>query len=327
VGLNHSIIQLSNTNLLLDIMYREADLFQQINDLRNTRLAMEKHRLELKSILLDLDHKLSKQEREIQNDKFLKENNAISDEEYKTSLEEYEYLRDRRELTLETHYQDSLFRQVQISSLEGSVERMQSNLKIVRRKLENLLILAPISGQLTSLDAEIGQIKSPGTRIGQIDVLDCFILRCRIDEHYITRINKGLIGEINFSGTTYRIQVIKIYPEVKQGGFEIDMEFKDDEPAGIRRGQTFRIKLELGFPVEAVMISRGGFYQSTGGQWIYVLDEVGEYASKRSIQLGRQNSKSFEVLEGLEPGEQVITSSYDNYGTADKLIFKGQDKQ
>ena len=322
VETDQPILQVSNTNLLLDIMYREAELFQQINELRNTRLAMEKHRLDLQSILLDLDYQLSRQKRDIERVEALRKTDMISDEEFKQAKDEYNYLLDRRELTLETHRQDSVFRQVQIGSLEASVERMQSNLEIVRGKLDNLLIRAPIAGQLTSLDAEVGQLKAPGMRIGQIDVLESFILRCGIDEHYIARITKGLIGEFNFAGNAYRLQVIKVYPEVQEGRFEVDMEFTGEEPEGIRRGQTFRIKLELGIPAEAVMLPRGGFYQSTGGRWAFVLDDAGECAFKRPIRLGRQNTQMFEVLEGLEPGERVITSSYENFGNADKLILR-----
>jgi len=322
VETDQPILQVSNTNLLLDIMYREAELFQQINELRNTRLAMEKHRLDLQSILLDLDYQLSRQKRDIERVEALRKTDMISDEEFKQAKDEYNYLLDRRELTLETHRQDSVFRQVQIGSLEASVERMQSNLEIVRGKLDNLLIRAPIAGQLTSLDAEVGQLKAPGMRIGQIDVLESFILRCGIDEHYIARITKGLIGEFNFANNAYRLQVIKVYPEVQEGRFEVDMEFTGEEPEGIRRGQTFRIKLELGIPAEAVMLPRGGFYQSTGGRWAFVLDDAGECAFKRPIRLGRQNTQMFEVLEGLEPGERVITSSYENFGNADKLILR-----
>ena len=320
------ILRLSNTNLLLDIMYREAELFRQINELRNTRLAMEKHRLDLQGTLLDLDYQLSGQKRELKRIETLQKTNMISDEEFKQVNEEYHYLVNRRELTLETHRQDSVFRQVQIGSLEGSVERMQSNLEIVRGKLDNLLIRAPIAGQLTSLDAEVGQLKAPGTRLGQVDVFESFILRCTIDEHYIARIMKGLIGEFNFADNVYNLQVTKVYPEVSEGRFEVDMEFIDDEPKDIRRGQTFRIRLELGLPAEAVLLPRGGFYTSTGGRWVFVIDEAEEYAFKRDIRLGRQNMQVFEVLDGLEPGEQVITSTYDNFGDADKLILKNTKK-
>lgn len=326
VASGQSILQLSNTNLLLDIMYREAEVFQQINELRNTRLAMEKHRLDLQSTLLDLDYQLSRQRRENERVESLRKTNMISDEEFKQTKDEYNYLHDRRKLTLETHRQDSVYRQVQIAALEFSVKRMESNLEMVKGKLDNLQIRAPIAGQLTSLDAEVGQLKSPGMRIGQIDVMESFILRCEIDEHYIARITKGLIGEFNFTGNEYSLVVIKVYPEVKEGCFEVDMEFTGAEPKGIRRGQTFRIRLELGIPAEALMLPRGGFYQSTGGRWVFVLDIAGEYALKRTIQLGRQNTQVYEVLGGLEPGERVITSSYENFGNVDKIILKKTGK-
>jgi HlyD family secretion protein len=326
VEINQLILRLSNTNLLLDIMYREAELYQQINELRNTRLAMEKHRLDLQNTLLDIDYKLSKVKRNLERVETLQKKNMISDEEFKAARDDYNYLLDRRSLTLETHRQDSVYRQIQIGTLEVSVKRMQSNLEIVGGKLDNLLIRAPITGQLTSLNAEVGQLKSPGMRIGQIDVLESFILRCGIDEHYIVRIAKGLNGEFNFSGNEYRLEVIKVYPEVQDGSFEIDMGFMGAEPEGLRRGQTFRIRLELDAPAEAVMLPRGGFYQSTGGRWAFVMDEAGEYAFKRTIQLGRQNTQAFEVLEGLEPGERVIISSYENFGNVDKIILKKTNK-
>jgi len=320
------ILQLSNTNLLLDIMYREAALYQQINELRNTRLAMEKHRLDLQGTLLDLDYQLFGQKRELDRIETLRKTKMISDEEFKQVNEEYRYLVNRRELTLETHRQDSIFRQVQIGSLEGSVERMQSNVELVRGKLDNLLIRAPIAGQLTSLDAEVGQLKSSGMRIGQIDVLESFILRCTIDEHYIARIMKELIGEFSFANDVYKLHVIKVYPQVHEGRFEVDMGFIDDEPEGTRRGQTFRIRLELGIPVETVLLPRGGFYTSNGGRWVFVIDETGEFAFKRNIRLGRQNMQAFEVLDGLAPDERVITSAYENFGDADKLILKKTKK-
>ena len=316
------ILRISNTNLFLDIMYREADLFEQINGLRNTRLAMEQNRLELQSTLLDLDYQISKQKRNYERAGELVRNNMISGEEHIQANEEYQYLVARKLLTLDTYHQDSLFRLVQIESLESSVNRMQSNLEIVKQKLDNLTICAPITGQLTSLDADVGQSKSPGMRIGQIDVMDGFKVQCEIDEHYIARIAIGQAGNFRFAGSDYDLLVAKVYPQVRDGRFTVDMNFVGDEPGCIRHGQTLRINLELGDPAEAVILRRGGFYQGSGGRWVYVLSGSMEYAIKRNIKLGRQNSEVFEILDGLEPGEQVITSSYENFLNVDKLVLK-----
>jgi len=316
------ILKLANTNLLLDIMYREAQLFEQSNNLRNTRLLMEQNSLTLRRDLVDLNYQIQRQQKLYQRADELAQKNLISLQEYEQAKDQYDYLLKRKELTIETQKQDSVFRQVQIEQLEASLHRMQANLEIVKQKLENLILKAPISGQLTSLNAEIGESKSPGERLGQIDVLEGFKVRAEIDEHYIVRIELGRNGTFEFANKTYQIIVKKIYPEVRNGRFEVDLEFTDETPDGIRRGQTLHIKLELGDLSEGVLLARGGFYQKTGGQWVYVLNRTEDYATKRNIRLGRQNPQVFEVLEGLEPGEKVITSSYDNFGDMDKLILK-----
>lgn len=316
------ILKLDNTNLHLDIMYREAELFQQINNLRNTHLDMERTRLNLQTQLVELDFKLREAKRMFERNKMLFEKNLISRLEYEQSQDEYQYLARSRDLTIETHHQDSLFRVSQIQQLESSVNRMQENLEIIKTKLENLVIKAPITGQLTSLNAEIGESKSPGERLGQIDVLDSFKVRVDIDEHYIARIEIGKGGNFEFAGQSYDLEIRKIYPEVLNGRFGVDMYFTDEVPQGIRRGQTLHIRLALGDLSEAVLLARGGFYQKTGGQWVYVVDKSGDFAIRRPIRLGRQNPQHFEVLEGLQPGEQVITSSYDTFGDNDKLVLK-----
>ena len=316
------LIRFSNTNLYLDVMFREAQVFEQINNLRNTRLAMENSRLQLQGQLIEFNYQIKQQKRSYKRAKELVKKELISPEEYDQICDEYEYLIQRKDLTLETHKQDSIFRGVQIKQLEESVERMTANLKVVKQKLESLEIIAPTSGHLTSLNAEIGESKSAGERLGQIDILDGFKVRVGVDEHYIARINKGQSGEFDFAGKNYKLMIKKIYPEVLNGRFEVDMEFVDKEPENIRRGQTLHIRLALGDLSEAVLLARGGFYQKTGGQWVYVLDESGDMATKRSIKLGRMNPQYFEVLSGLEPGEKVITSSYDNFGENDKLILK-----
>lgn len=322
VTVGDKILRLDNTNLHLDIMYREAELFQQINNLRNTHLEMERTRLDLKRQVIQLEYQIGQQKRLFERSKELHAKKLISEQEFEERRDQYEYLHKSMELTFETYRQDSLFRQAQISQLETSVQRMQANLEIIKTKLENLTIRAPITGQLTSLTAEIGESKAPGERLGQIDVLDSFKIRVDIDEHYIARIEIGKTGNFDFAGSTYEVIIRKIFPEVLNGRFGVDMYFVDEIPQGIRRGQTLHIRLALGDLSEALLLARGGFYQKTGGQWVYVLDKSRDFARKRPIKLGRQNPQNFEVLEGLQPGEQVITSSYETFGENDKLILK-----
>jgi len=322
VNVGDTILKLSNTNLILDIMYREANLFEQSNNLRNTRLAMEQNRLDLKGQLLELDFEIRTQKRKFEQSKALFEKGLISKEEYELAADNYEYLKKTLELTIETQKQDSIFRAVQISQLEASVERIQRNLDIVKQNLENLYIKAPISGRLTSLNAEIGELKTSGERIGKIDVLEGFKVQADIDEHYIARIDNGLKGTFEITGTKYDLIIKKVDPEVREGRFRVDMDFVGDTPPDLRRGQTLRIRLELGDPADAILLARGGFDQKTGGRWVYVVDEAGDYAVRRDIKPGRQNPLVLEILEGLEPGEKVITSSYDNFGDIDKLVLK-----
>lgn len=317
-----SLLQLSNTNLQLDVMYREAQLFEQINNLRSTRLAMEEHRLTLRAQLVDLDYQIQRQQRLYERSQALLKQALISHQEYEQVKDEYEYVLNRKAVTLDTQHQDSLFRRVQIEQLEASVKRMQANLDVVKQNLENLTLTAPLTGQLTALHAEIGESKAPGQRLGQIDVLAGFKVRAGIDEHYIARITGGQPGDFDFAGATYKLVMKKVYPEVRDGKFETDLEFEGVAPQGLRRGQTVQIRLALGGLEEAMLIPRGGFYQKTGGQWVYVVDSSGATATKRPIKLGRQNPQVFEVLNGLEPGERVITSSYDNFGEMDKLVLK-----
>jgi HlyD family secretion protein len=316
------ILKLANTNLLLDIMWRESEVYDAENRLRTTRLQIEQNSLSLRSQLIDLEYNIQLQKRAYQRAEKLLKAQLISQEEFENTRDQYFFSEKKRDIIIETQKKDSLFRQTQINQLEISLNRMKSNLEIVKQKQDNLVIRAPINGHLTSLNAEIGEIITPGERLGQIDVMDAFKVRAAIDEHYIARIEKGRYGTFDFAGTTNRLIVEQIYLEVREGRFEVDLNFVDVQPSGIRRGMTVHIKLELGDLEEAILLPRGGFYQTTGGQWVYILDKSGSFAVKRPIKLGRYNPKVFTVLEGLEPGEQVITSSYDNFGDIDKLILK-----
>lgn len=317
------ILKLTNTNLLLDIMYREAELFQQSNNLRNTKLDMARNSLQMRRQLLEIEREVKKHRRINESNVVLAGKNLISSREFEESREQLEYLLKDLELTVEMHRQDSLFREAQVEQLEIGLKRMEGNLRIVKQNLEDLIIKAPESGHLTALNAEIGESKNRGERLGQIDILDGFKVRVPVDEHYIARISEGQKGSFALSDKkTYRLFIEKVYPEVLNGRFEIDMTFDGKEPDGIRRGQTLRIRLELGDLAEALLLPTGGFYQKTGGRWIYVLDKSGKTARKRAIQLGRENTMFYELLGGLEPGEKVITSSYDNFGDVDVLVLK-----
>ena len=316
------ILRLANTTLLINLMWRESELFQQINNLRNTRLDMERYRLQLNQQLAQVENNLQQQKRVFERYQELIKDDLISQHEYELAKDQYEYLLKNRDLTIESQKKDIEFRERQVDALEGQVDRMNNNLEIIRSRLENLTIKAPVAGYLTSLNAEIGQSKQAGVDLGQIDTLEGYRIRAEIDEHYIARVQEGRKGTFEFAGNNYDIVVTKKYPEVVEGRFEVDMEFEDETPVGITAGQTYHIRLELGDISEAILLARGGFSQTTGGNWAYVLEGSGDVALKRRIRLGRQNPDYFEVLEGLEPGEKVITSSYESFGNMDRLVLK-----
>ncbi|MCP4580703.1 MAG: HlyD family efflux transporter periplasmic adaptor subunit [candidate division Zixibacteria bacterium] len=324
VEVGDEILQLDNTDLHLDVMYREAQLFEQVNNLRNTRLAMEQNSLRLRGDLLEIDRQIGSSKREYDQFVELRAKDLISQNQFDQAKDEYDYWVRKRELILETQKQDSLLRAIQVEQLEASVTRMEENMQIVRQKLKNLIIKAPIEGHLTSLDAEVGVTKSKGTRIGQIDVLEGFKVGVTVDEYYISRVSDGQEGEVKIAGQTYPLFISKVYLEVRDGRFQIDMQFIGDEPEGIRRGQTVQIRLALGELSEAVMLARGGFYQDTGGNWVFVVDKSGDFAIRRKVSLGRYNTQVYEVLDGLEPGDKVITSSYSYYKDYERLSLKNK---
>lgn len=316
------ILKLANTTLLINLMWRESELFQQINNLRNTRLDMERYRLNLNQQLAQVENNLQQQKRVFERYKELIKDDLISQHEYELAKDQYDYLVRHKELTVESQTKDIEFRERQVEALEGQVTRMEDNLEIIRSRLDNLTIKAPVAGYLTSLEAEIGQSKQAGQELGQIDTLEGYRIMAGIDEHYLARVEIGRKGEFEFAGSIYDIVVTKKYPTVVEGRFRVDMEFEDETPGGITAGQTYHIRLELGDISEAILLARGGFSQTTGGNWAYVLEPSGDVALKRRIRLGRQNPDYFEVLEGLEPGEKVITSSYESFGNMDRLVLK-----
>lgn len=316
------IAKFSNTNLILEISNFEANVSRANNELSNIRLQMERTTLETQSRLLDLNFELMERKRTYDNNKVLYDQNHISKDEYERSKEAYELNIKRIELFRASAKQDSLYRLTQMRTLEEDAKRLQQNLSVVRNRLDALVYRAPVTGELASLNLEVGQVIGMGTRIGAIHVLDSYKLKVDIDEHYISRITRNLKGECEFSGNQFPGHISKVYPEVRNGRFTVDMVFDSLVPPNIRIGQTSRIRLELGESMMAILIPRGGFYQSTGGQWIYVVDPSGKFATKRPIRINRQNPRHYEVTEGLTPGEKVIVSSYDNFGNVDKLILK-----
>jgi HlyD family secretion protein len=277
-------------------------------------LLLEQSRHGLSAELVELDYKIERSKRTYESEQRLARQELIPAQQYEETKEEYEYLLKKRQTTVQTHEEETRLREQQFRQLEASLKKMEANLAIVKQKVDNLIIKAPVTGQLTSLNADIGVSVNRGERLGHIDVLDGFKVRIRVDEHYLSRINTGQRGEFFFAGNTGQLTVSKIYPEVIDGWFEIGAVFENKQPEGIRRGQTLQVRLELGNLSTALLLDRGGFFQQTGGQWVYVLDQTGERAVKRPIKLGRQNPEVFEVLKGLKHGEKVITSSYESFG-------------
>ena len=316
------ILRLSNANLQLSVMQREAELFREVNRLRETRVTMGQRRLSMRAGLVETEYQLRQAEREHARQDEMFKADLTSRQDYDEAKDNLEYLTRRRDVTVETLRQDSLFQTIQIQQLEESIDRLRLNLELIKQNEENLTIRAPITGLLSSLIAEVGESKPGGDRLGQIDVEDEFKVRAAIDEHYIARIRSGQAGSFDFAGGTYDLVISRVYPEVIEGQFEADMVFPEGMPDGLRRGQTLQVRIALGELADAMQVPRGGFYQKTGGRWIYVLDEAGEYAVRRQIRLGRQNSQYFEVLEGLEEGETVITSMYDNFGDMERLVLQ-----
>ncbi len=316
------IIKLDNPNLLLQVMSTQSSFLQAESYARLTRLTFEQNLLNKQDQLLNVNLNLLEQERVYKNNKVLFAKGLIAKNEFENNRDKYETMLQSKELLMQVLKKDSLTFQQLVEQSETNKEMSKKYLALVKDQVENLTVRAPIKGQLTALDAEIGQSFNNGFRIGQIDNIDSFKVRVEIDEHYITRITVGQVGKYEYNNKNYFLRIKTIYPQVRNGRFLVDMIFKGKEPEGMRRGQTVRLKLQLGNVSEALVIDRGGFYQTTGGQWIFVLNKSGNEAVKKQIKLGRQNINQYEVLEGIQEGESVIISSYDNYGDVEKLILQ-----
>ena len=316
------LLRLSNNDLQLRLMQNEAALSEQVSNLQNMQFQVEQNQLALRQQLAEMDYQIRRLQREHARNAQLHEKQLIAEQDYLAIKDELEYQERRRDLTLRSYQQDSLSQQTRLEQMETSVDQMQRNFSVLQETLANLTVRAPVAGQLTALDAEVGEIRTSGSRFGQIDVLDGFKVRAQIDEFYIERVRRGQTATTQpIAGQAHTLTVTRVYPQVREGRFEVDLAFDEAAPEGIRRGQTIRLRLALGDPEEAVLLARGGFYQTTGGNWVYAVDASGEEATKRFIRLGRQNPEYFEVLEGLEPGDRVVTSSYETFGDADRLVF------
>ena len=316
-----AILILNNDNLDLQILNSEAELAEKENILRNTQIQMEQQKLDVRQNVLEYGMQVDRLRRAYEQQKALYEDKLIAKEEYLKAEEDYRLAKQKYDLMAERSKQDSLYRGTQIDRMEESLENMQLNMSMIRRRKSNLIVKAPIDGELGLLDVVLGQSIAAGTKIGQINSVGTYKVEAQIDEHYIDRVIAGLEATFERQGETYSTVIRKVYPEVRDGKFKADFKFDGEQPDNIRAGQTYYLNLQLGQPEEAVIIPRGTFYQKTGGKWIYVVNKEGTKAVKREIRIGRQNPQYYEVLEGLEPGEKVITSGYDTYGDSDVLVF------
>lgn len=316
-----TILELANNALLQNFVREETQAFRLMNEVENTKLSLQRNQFDLRRNLLQLDYQIDAARDNYERGKKLYEDSIISEQEFLNLEREYNRLIDNREIQIQSNRFDSIASVTQIRQSEATLQRTRENLEMIKRNLNNLYIKAPIDGRLSTVDVEVGESIAPGQNIGQIDDLNGFKVRATIDEHYISRIYAGLNGTFTFAGNDFDLEITKVYPEVNNGLFEVDMAF-DTIPNGIRRGQTLQIRLQLSENITAIQIPRGSFYQTTGGNWIFVVNEDETEAVRRDIRLGRQNQRYYEVVEGLQPGEKVVVSSYRGYEDKDILVIK-----
>ena len=315
------IVRLSNSNLDLQILNAEAELAEKQNLLRNTQVAMQQDKLNNQTEQAQLDMDTQRKLRTFEQNKRLYQEKLISREDFMQSQEDYQLSARKHSLVSQRLKQDSIYRTVQMDQMEDNLQNMRRNVVLVRQRKDKLEVRAAIDGELGLLDVELGQSISPGQKIGQLNDLSNYKVQAQIDEHYIDRVRQGLMAAFTRGDKKYLLQVRKVYPEVREGKFRCDFIFRGERPENIRTGQTYYIDLELGQPEQAVIIPRGTFFQTTGGQWIFVLDKSGNNAYRRNIRIGRQNPQFYEVLEGLEPGERVITNGYEAFKDNEVLVI------
>lgn len=316
------ILQLRNSTLDLEIMNAEAELAEKQNFLRNTQVTMEQDRLNNLTEKSQLDMDVRQKKRTYLQYKRLYGEELVSKEEYLKAGEDYELAVEKSRLVTERLRQDSIYRSLQMSQLENDLENMRQSLSLIRDRRSKLTICAPADGELGFLDVEQGQSIATGKMIGRINVMTGHKIEANIDEHYIDRVVAGLSGEFQRQDSTYMLRVRKVYPDVRESKFQTDFDFVGAKPDNIRNGQSYYINLELGESTESILLPRGAFFTSTGGTWIFVVDPDGKNATRRPIRIGRQNPQYYEVIEGLQAGEKVVISGYEQFGNADKLILK-----
>jgi HlyD family secretion protein len=316
------ILRLSNTDIQLQMVTQQTNVYNLLTQMQIASNAAQQNTVTKMNQVTDVESLLREAKRIYELDKTLYDKKAIGSQEFQQAKNNYDYLLQKKKLTDQIMAQDSVSNSQQVSQAKQSVVGAQMAMDVLRKKSGDLVVRAPVDGQLTSLDAEIGQNKNKGERLGQIDVLTGFKVRVDVDEHYISRIYSALRGKFTFADSNYDLKIFKVYTQVTAGHFQVDMQFVGPVPKGIRRGQTLQILLALSEEKQAVLVPRGGFYQQTGGNWIFKVSEDGKTAYRADIQLGNQNPEFYEVLQGLNPGDKVVTSSYENYGTMQELILK-----
>ncbi len=316
------ILRLSNTDLELQLANQETQVFNVLTQVQISKNNAEQNSINRQNQDADVDNALKESERLYTLNKKLYDQKVIGAQEFQSSKNAYEYQIRRKKLTEQIMKTDAVSMKQQVDQTAESYQQMKKSLELMRRKVGDLIVRAPVDGQLTSLDAEIGENKNKGQRLGQLDVMSGFKVRVDVDEHYISRVFTGLYGNCDIAGKNYKLKIKKVYTQVTNGRFQVDMEFTEKVPDGIRRGQTLQIRLALSDETQAVLLAKGGFYQQTGGNWIFKVSESGKTAYKVDIQLGRQNPDFYEVMDGLKPGDKVVTSSYENYGNMQELVLK-----
>lgn len=315
------ILELTNLNRELAVLQQEAQLVESINRSRDTRLGITRNELEQRSALAQIDNQLAIFEPQYRRQKQLLEKKLIARQEFERTEADYNYNLSRRKFTYDVYKKDSVNRIQQLHDVDVSERRMAINLEGIGKILDNLTLRAPIDGQLSTPHWEVGQAVATGQRLGQVDIVGSYKVRVPIDELYLPRISQGLHATTDFAGKTYSLKITYVYPNITAGRFEVDMDFEGETPQGIRRGQSLRLRIELGQSSEELLLPMGGFYKDTGGNWVFILDGE-KRAVRRDIKLGRKmGSEYFEVLEGLKPGDKVITSSYENFGNNEVLIL------
>lgn len=317
-----TIVKLLNTQMELSYMEQETRMLAGINDLSNSKIALQRNTFIRQKEIVQLEYLIDLQKIDFERKVELFSDSVISPKEFEDAEREYIFSMKLLKISLELQRLDSISGTNQTNSINNSLGRMEQNLQLLRRNMENAYIKSPATGILSSFSVEIGETKRAGERLGQIDKQDGFKLKSNIDERYISKVYVGQGAEFDFNRQNFPLKIFKIYTDVTNGSFQVDFHFQNGYPESIKRGQTIQLRLKFSGESDAIIIKRGSFFQETGGNWIYVVDETGSFAYKRPIRINRQNTNYYEVMEGLQPGENVIVSSYDSFGSKDKLIFR-----